>query len=105
MKKFFIYKIMGNDICINYGLVGMEFGYRLFGVRLTNAIIEQTAGSIFTGGVTLDDLKNDISSLEKRNIGGIACYVVEGLRKVENSKLDEFLDFSMESVRVLTEND
>ena len=79
---------MGNDLCINYGLVGMEFGYRLFGVRLTNAIIEQTAGTIFTGGVTLDDLKKDIASLEQRNIGSIACYVVEGLRKIDNSKLD-----------------
>ena len=57
IRKYFLYKIMGSDFCINYSLLGMRLGYMLFGVRLTNAIIERTAGPIFTGGVTLDDLR------------------------------------------------
>ena len=56
MKKFLIYKMMGSDIFINYSLLGMRFSYKLLGTRLTNLAIEQTCGSIFTGGVTLDDL-------------------------------------------------
>ena len=71
---------MSSNFCINYSLVGMNFSYRLFGIRLTNAVIERTAGSIFTGGVTLDDLNKDIKTLAERNIGGIGCYVVEGVR-------------------------
>ena len=53
LKKFLIYKMMSSNFFINYSLLGMSFSYRLFGVKLTNTIIERTAGSIFTGGVTL----------------------------------------------------
>ena len=56
IKKFFIYKIMGSDIFINYSLLGMRLSYKLLGKSLTNFAIESTCGSIFTGGVTLDDL-------------------------------------------------
>ena len=104
LKKFLIYKIMSSNFCINYSLVGMNFSYRLFGVRLTNTVIERTAGSIFTGGVTLDDLNKDIKALEERNIGGIGCYVVEGVREPEDSQLDKFTEFTMESIKGLTEH-
>ena len=80
VKKFFIYKVMGSNLFINYSLAGMNFAYKLLGIKLTNTVIEQTAGSIFTGGVTLSDLARDIRQLEERGIGGIGCYVVEGLR-------------------------
>ena len=79
---------MGSNLFINYSLMGMNVAYKLMGVKLTNTLIEQTAGSIFTGGVTIDDLQRDIEALESRGIGGIGCYVVEGLRKVDNQKLD-----------------
>ena len=98
LKKFFIYKMMSSEIFINYSLMGMTFSYRLFGVKLTNTVIEKTAGSIFTGGVTLDDLSKDIKGLEERNIGGIGCYVVEGIRDPKDSVLDEFTDFTMKSI-------
>ena len=104
VKKYFIYKVMGSNVFINYSLMGMNMAYKLLGVKFTNLVIEQTAGSIFTGGVTLKDLSNDIALLESRGVGGIGCYVVEGLRKVENQKLDNFLDFSIESIDALTEN-
>ena len=103
VKKLFIYKIMGSNLCINYSLMGMNVAYRLLGVKFTNLVIERTAGSIFTGGVTLDDLTRDIKVLESRGVGGIGCYVVEGLRQVDNKILDNFLDFSMESIDKLTE--
>lgn len=56
VKKFWIYKLMGSNLFINYSLLGMRLSYKLLGTRLTNYTIEQTCGSIFTGGVTLDDL-------------------------------------------------
>lgn len=103
VKKLFIYKTMGSNLFINYSLMGMNVAYRLLGVKLTNLVIEGTAGSIFTGGVTLEDLARDIKVLESRGVGGIGCYVVEGLRQIDNKKLDNFLDFSMESIDKLTE--
>ena len=93
---------MGSDFCINYSLMGMSMAYKLLGVQFTNFVIERTAGSIFTGGVTLKDLRRDINLLETRGIGGIGCYVVEGLKKVENEKLDKFLNFSVEAIDTLT---
>ena len=56
VKKFWIYKLMGSNLFINYSLMGMRLSYKLLGTKLTNLAIEQTCGSIFTGGVTLDDL-------------------------------------------------
>ena len=104
LKKFCIYKMMSSNFFINYSLVGMNFSYKLFGVKLTNTVIERTAGSIFTGGVTLDDLNRDIKELNERNIGGIGCYVVEGVRDPQDSELDKFTDFTMESIERLSEH-
>ena len=63
LKKFFIYKMMSSNIFINYSLIGMNLSYKLLGVKLTNWAIETTAGSIFTGGVSISDVKNDIKGL------------------------------------------
>ena len=104
LKKFFIYKMMSSNFFINYSLLGMNLSYKLFGITLTNTVIEKTAGSIFTGGVTLDDLNRDIKVLEERQIGGIGCYVVEGVRDPKDSELDAFTDFTMESIKHLSEN-
>ena len=57
IKKFVIYKAMGSNLFINYSLGGVHLMYKLFGMKLTNALIEKTAGSLFTGGVDLEDVK------------------------------------------------
>ena len=75
----------------------------MLGIRLTNRLIESTAASIFTGGVSLQDLLKEIDILEKRGIGTISMSVVEGLRQVEEKTLDDFLEFSKETVRLMTE--
>lgn len=102
IKKFFIYKVMGSDIFINYSLGGMRLFYKLLGVRLTNAAIEGTAGCIFTGGVTLNDLIREVGVLETQNIGTVAMSVVEGLRSVSDEKLDDFKEFSLEAITRLS---
>ena len=93
VKKFFIYKMMASNLFINHSLTGMMLAYKMLGKKFTNVLIEQSCGSIFTGGVTLKDLIRDTNELEEQKIGGIGCYVVEGLRHIENSKLDKFYDF------------
>jgi len=89
---------MGSNIFINYSLAGVHLAYRLFGTRLTNCFIENTGGAIFTGGVSLQDLKRVENKLREKRTGSIACYVVEGLREVENKTLDNFCNFTVRSI-------
>ena len=103
IKKLMIYKMMGSNLFINYSLLGIRFAYRLFGKNLTNFAIENTAASVFTGGVTVSDLKQVSAELATRGIGSVGCYVVEGVRGAENTSLDQFLDFSVASIRSITE--
>ena len=56
VKKLMIYKMMGSNLFINYSLFGINMAYKVLGTRFTNLIVEQTAGSVFTGGVTVADL-------------------------------------------------
>jgi len=87
-KKFLIYKMMGSNMFINYSLTGISAAYKVLGTKLTNFAIENTAASVFTGGVTVADLGKAELELEQRGIGTIGCYVVEGVRDAQNEKLD-----------------
>ena len=104
-KKLLIYKMMGSNIFINHSLTGISASYKLLGTSLTNYVIESTAASVFTGGVTVRDLSKSAEELKERGVGTIGCYVVEGVRDAENANLDQFLDFSIESIKSLTESD
>jgi len=95
--------MMGSNLFINYSLMGISAAYKILGTKLTNFAIENTAASVFTGGVTTSDLMVNEKELEKRNIGTIGCYVVEGVRDAKNQLLDDFLDFSVKSIREITE--
>jgi len=82
LKKFMVYKLMGSDLFINHSLSMMGWSYRLFGVRLTNFVINKSVGSLFTAGETIESLVDDIAELEKRNVYAIGNYVVEGLSEM-----------------------
>ncbi len=103
-KKLAIYKMMGSNLFINYSLMGINAAYKVFGTRLTNFAIENTAASVFTGGVTVADLNANAVELKQRGIGSVGCYVVEGVRNAPNQALDEFLDFSVKSVKEITQS-
>ena len=98
IKKYCIYKMMGSNFFINYSLGGMKVAYGILGKVITNWIIEASAGSIFTGGVTLRDLKYSTKGLEKSKVGGIGMYVAEGLENPSKDDLDQFADFSINSI-------
>ena len=57
IKKYIVYRAMGSDFFINYSLSAVHLSYKILGTRLTNAIIENTGGAIFTGGVTTNNVK------------------------------------------------
>jgi hypothetical protein len=56
IKKYLIYKMMSSNLFINYALTGMNLCYKVFGVRITNFIINKSAGEIFTAGASLETL-------------------------------------------------
>lgn len=103
IKKMFIYKMMSSNVFINYSLGAMSLAYRTMGRKVTNTLIEQTAGTIFTGGVSVSDLCKDMDVLEKRNIGTISMMVVEGLTNAEESTLDYFYAISKDTVQQMSE--
>ena len=96
--------MMGSKLFINYSLMGIRAAYKLLGTRLTNFAVESTAGSIFTGGVNLQDVSRCTLELKQLGIGTVSCYVVEGVRNVENKVLDDFLNFSIDSVNEITKD-
>ena len=96
--------MMGSNIFINHSLTGISASYKLLGTKLTNYVIESTAASVFTGGVTVQDLSKSTEELRERGVGTIGCYVVEGVRDAQNAKLDQFLDFSIESIKSITDS-
>lgn len=75
---------MGSDLFINYSLSLMNLSYKVLGVRLTNFAINQSVGSLFTAGETIQTLVDDIAQLEKRNISAIGNYVIEGLSEYDD---------------------
>jgi len=93
IKKFFVYKLMGSNLFINYSLGMMNICYKIFGIKLTNFAINNSVASIFTSGETIASMTNDVLEHEKKNIGGIAGYVVEGLAKMDYTKIDAFYEF------------
>ena len=90
---------MGSNLFINYSLAGLNFSYRVFGMRLTNRVVESTSGEIFTGGVTIEDIIKDSKRLAERNINTLVGYTVEGLNKPTKVELDTFTDFIIESMK------
>lgn len=57
IKKLFIYKTMSSDLFINHALKAMMCSYKILGTKLTNALINKSAGEIFTSGASIDTLR------------------------------------------------
>ena len=56
-----------------------------------------------TGGVAIEDIKNDTKRLAERNINTLVGYTNEGLVNPTKDELDKFTDFILESIKQLTE--
>lgn len=102
IKKYFVYKLMGSNLFINYSLGLMNVSYRLLGVRLTNFAINKSVGSLFTSGESIQSLVHDITTLKKDNIHGIANYVVEGLETQDDEFVKGVYDHLLESINAQT---
>jgi len=74
----------------------------VLGKKITNGLINSTAGKIFTSGETTQSLNLDIKALGKRNIGGVANYVVEGLDKIDEKRIDLIQAYMEQSLEDIT---
>lgn len=103
VKKYFCYKLMSSDLFINFSLTMLNTAYKLMGVRLTNFCINQSIGSLFTSGESIQTLVEDINNLEKNNIYGIAMYVVEGLDTYNDKKMLDLFEHMITAIHAQTE--
>jgi hypothetical protein len=86
---FMVYKLMANEFFLTHSFLGITILYKTLGKRFTNALVNMTAGQIFTSGETLKSLVKDMKELEKTSVRSICNYVVEG-QKLNNSSEDFF---------------
>lgn len=77
--------------------------YKTLGITLTNFAINRSVGSLFTSGETIQTLVQDMTSLEKNNIGGIANYVVEGIPFQDEKLVSNVYSHMLESINAQTE--
>lgn len=103
VKKYLVYKLMGSNLFINHSLGMIHLCYKIFGLKLTNFGINNSVASIFTSGETIASLSYDIQDHERKNIGGIAGYVVEGLASMDYKKIDAFYEYMLKSITANTE--
>jgi hypothetical protein len=80
---------MGSDLFINHSLSMMNLSYKLLGIRLTNFAINNSVGTLFTAGETIETLVEDIAQLEKRGISAIGNYVIEGLDVYDDATIEK----------------
>lgn len=93
---------MSSTLFINYAMSGMSLSYRLFGRKLTNLLINKTAGEVFTSGETIPSLLDDMGRLENRRIKGVANYVVEGIHEMNEKTIQNVYNDLMLSIKAIT---
>lgn len=94
---------MGSNLFINNALGMMMTCYSVLGIPITNTAINKSVGSIFTSGETIKSLIEDISEFQKRNISGMAGCAVEGLQVMDESKISEFHQFMIDTIKAQTD--
>ena len=103
IKKFFVYKLMGSDLFINNSLSMINMSYKILGTKLTNFAINNSVASLFTSGESTISLVKDINSFEKQNIFSIGAFIVEGLPKMDEPKIQAFYNDIMGAIDATTE--
>jgi len=102
VKKLCIYRVMSSDLFINYSLPTMRLLYKVFGTKLTNVLINKSAGEVFTSGEEIQSVVGDIAHFEKRGITGVANYVAEGLHEMNESTIQTTLKDLMDTIEAVT---
>lgn len=99
VKKYFVYKLMGSEFFINYSLALTHFCYKVLGVLPTNFCINNSVGSLFTSGETIESLGADIQDLRGKNIRCISNYAVEGMPTFDEAKVVDFYNKTLATIK------
>jgi hypothetical protein len=52
MKKFLVYKIIGSNTFVDYSMSIINVAYKLFGIKITNFLVNKTVAPLFISGET-----------------------------------------------------
>ncbi len=94
--------MMSSNVFINYSLPAMSLLYKIFGTKISNMLINKTAGEVFTSGEYVSTLLKDIEHLNQRKIQGVANYVAEGLHEMNETAIKQTLKDLNESILAIT---
>ena len=76
-----------------------DVSYSLLGKKITNCLIENTGGQVFTSGPTIKTLIEDADRLYKNDgIWSSANFVMEGIENDDREKFDKAKDFLVETL-------
>jgi proline dehydrogenase len=99
VKKAVVYKASQNDLVLKHGDAMTKVSYKVFGKKLTNLVIENTGGQIFTSGPTIQTLKADSERLyTDHGIWSGGNYVLEGIEEDNVAIFDNAKDYLIESL-------
>jgi len=99
VKTAIVYKASQNDFVLSKGDSMTKYSYKMFGKELTNAVIENTGGLIFTAGPTIKTLINDVDKLyTDKGIWSAGNYVLEGIERDCPDTFDDARDYLVETM-------
>lgn len=77
----------------------MNLSYKLFGVRATNVIINNTVGDVLTSGETIESLLKDIEHHRQKNVGALSGFTVEALEVIDEERIENILQVMIDTIR------
>lgn len=99
VKTAAVYKASQADFILNKGDKIAERTYKLLGKELTNSIIENTGGKVFTAGPTIRTLISDVDRLyTEKGVWSGANYVLEGLSRDDPEQFNKAKDYLIETL-------
>lgn len=99
IKKAVVYKASQNDFVLKHGDSLTHKSYKIFGKTITNSVIENTGGQIFTSGPTIKTLTADAERLyTDHGIWSAGNYVLEGIEEDKVDIFDAAKDYLVDSL-------
>ena len=99
IKKSIIYKASKSDFLLSKGDRLVNTSYKIFGNRITDALIENTAGQVFTSGPTIQTLIQDAEKLyTEYGLLSAGNYVLEGIEEDNAIIFDGAKDYLVETL-------
>ena len=76
----------------------LNTSYNLIGLRASNFLIDKTFGAVYTSGQSIDTLLVDRDIHDTKNINALVGYTVEGLDRMDEEKIDGYLNEMITSI-------